>query len=215
MGNDQTKQELDTGNEPITYFAINIKQPDKLHIVPSDSALSGLVTRVLETHYSVSDHGATSSTTYTITLPGHPFAVSALGDTETASLSLRSAWCCLMAELAAQGWEVVTSTDLAQKRSNSTVFFRKMVTQLAAEPRRPYTCLAPSSWDKLIIINLPRSLEPRLTSLVETGWGVQDSKVLQRTRHGTSLRVKMVGNPWTGETGAAGVQVSSYRHVLN
>ena len=102
---------------------------------------------------------------------------------------------------------MVTSTDLAQKRSNSTVFFRKMVSQLAAEPRRPYTCLAPSSWDKLIIINLPRSLEPRLTSLVEAGWGVQDTKVLQRTKHGCSVRIKLVGNPWTGETGAAGVQI--------
>ena len=46
-----------------------------------------------------------------------------------------------------------------------------MVSQLAAEPRRPYTCLAPSSWDKLIIINLPRSLEPRLTSMVEASPG--------------------------------------------
>ena len=157
--------------------------------------------------HSVSEHGATSSTTYTITLPGHPFAVSSLGDTETSSLSLRAAWCSMLADLAAQGWEVVTSTDLAQKRSNSTIFFRKMVTQLAAEPRRPCTCVAPTSWDKLVVINLPRSLEPRLTSLVDTGWGVQDTKVLQRTRHGSSLRIKLQGNPWTGETGAAGVQI--------
>ena len=155
----------------------------------------------------MSEHGATSATTYTINLPGHPFAASNFGDTESSCLSLRAAWCCLLAELAAQGWEVVTSTDLAQKRSNSTVFFRKMVGQLAAEPRRPYTCLAPTSWDKLIIINLPRSLEPRLSSLVEAGWGVQDTKVLQRTKHGCSVRIKLVGNPWTGETGAAGVQI--------
>ena len=51
MGNDQTKQELEVNNEPLTYFAINIKQPDKLHIVPSDSAVSSLVTRALQTHY--------------------------------------------------------------------------------------------------------------------------------------------------------------------
>ena len=39
MGNEQTKTELNNinENEPITYFAINIKQPDKLHIVPSDA----------------------------------------------------------------------------------------------------------------------------------------------------------------------------------
>ena len=51
MGAEQTKQELEVGSEPITYFAINIKQPDKLHIVPSDSVISSLVTRALETHY--------------------------------------------------------------------------------------------------------------------------------------------------------------------
>ena len=51
MGNEQTKQELEVTNEPLTYFAINIKQPDKLHIVPSDSAVSSLVTRALQTHY--------------------------------------------------------------------------------------------------------------------------------------------------------------------
>ena len=51
MGAEHTKQELEVGAEPITYFAINIKQPDKLHIVPSDSVISSLVTRALETHY--------------------------------------------------------------------------------------------------------------------------------------------------------------------
>ena len=51
MGAEQTKQELEVGGEPITYFAINIKQPDKLHIVPSDSVISSLVTMALETHY--------------------------------------------------------------------------------------------------------------------------------------------------------------------
>ena len=51
MGAEQTKQEPEVGGEPITYFAINIKQPDKLHIVPSDSVISSLVTRALETHY--------------------------------------------------------------------------------------------------------------------------------------------------------------------
>ena len=50
-----------------------------------------------------------------------------------------------------------------------------MVGQLAAEPYRPYTVLAPCSWDKLVIANLPKSLEPRLSMLVEAGWGVQDS----------------------------------------
>ena len=50
MGNDQTKTVLEDSGEPITYFAINIKQPDKLQIVPSDSGLSKLVTRVLEPH---------------------------------------------------------------------------------------------------------------------------------------------------------------------
>ena len=51
MGAEQTKQELEVSSEPLTYFAINIKQPDKLHIVPSDTAVSSLVTRALETHY--------------------------------------------------------------------------------------------------------------------------------------------------------------------
>ena len=51
MGNEQTKTVLEESGEPITYFAINIKQPDKLHIVPSDSVISNLVTRALETHY--------------------------------------------------------------------------------------------------------------------------------------------------------------------
>ena len=51
MGNEQTKTVLEESGEPITYFAINIKQPDKLHIVPSDSAVSSLVTRALQTHY--------------------------------------------------------------------------------------------------------------------------------------------------------------------
>ena len=50
MGNEQTKTELDERKEPITYFAINIKQPDKLHIVPSDTFLSTIVVKVLETH---------------------------------------------------------------------------------------------------------------------------------------------------------------------
>ena len=50
MGNEQTKTVLEDSGEPITYFAINIKQPDKLHIVPSDSGLSKMVTRVLEPH---------------------------------------------------------------------------------------------------------------------------------------------------------------------
>ena len=37
MGNDQTKQtEIEESKEPVTYFAINLKQPDKLHLVPSD-----------------------------------------------------------------------------------------------------------------------------------------------------------------------------------
>ena len=36
---------------------------------------------------------------------------------------------------------------------------------------------------------------------------VQDSRVIQRTRHGAALRIKMLGNPWNGETGAQGVQV--------
>ena len=82
-----------------------------------------------------------------------------------------------------------------------------MVGQLAAEPSRPLTCISPCSWDKLIFVNLPRSLEPRVNMIVESGWGIQESKVLQKTKHGCSLRIKMVGNPWTGETGAAGVQV--------
>ena len=82
-----------------------------------------------------------------------------------------------------------------------------MVTQLAAEPSRPYICLAPCSWDKLIIVNLPKSLEPRITMMIESDWGVQDVKILQKTRNGCCVRVKMIGNPWTGETGSSGVQV--------
>lgn len=50
MGNEQTKIVLDNNNEPITYFAINIKQPDKLHIVPSDTTISNIVVKVLQTH---------------------------------------------------------------------------------------------------------------------------------------------------------------------
>ena len=50
MGNDQTKTALEDSGEPITYFAINIKRPDKLHIVPSDTVLSNIITRVLEPH---------------------------------------------------------------------------------------------------------------------------------------------------------------------
>ena len=83
-----------------------------------------------------------------------------------------------------------------------------MVGQLAAEPTRPFLCLTPCSWDKLIFINLPRSLEPRVSMMLESGWGTQDTKTLEKTKHGCSLRIKMIGNPWTGETGSAGVQVS-------
>ena len=50
MGAEQTKIVLDNNNDPITYFAINIKQPDKLHIVPSDATISNIVLRVLESH---------------------------------------------------------------------------------------------------------------------------------------------------------------------
>ena len=208
MGNETGKPVPQTNLEPVTYFAINIKQPDKLHIVPADGNNSALVTKIMETHHSVQDHGFTSRQTYTITLSGHPFSSTSLGDSEASSLSMRSAWCRLLAELNGCGWEVVTSSDLAQKRSNSTIFFRKMVGQLAAEQNyRPFTCIAPSSWDKLIFINLPKTLESRVTMLVETGWGVQDTKILERTPHGCSFRMKMTGSPWSGETGAAGVQL--------
>ena len=170
-----------------------------------------------------SEHCRTSRTCLIYTLH-----TSSLGDSESACAGLVTAWAHLLSDLAAQGWEVITATDLAQKRCNSTVFFRsnilsvlihlilvlilcsryrKMVGQLAAEPYRPYTVLAPCSWDKLVIVNLPKSLEPRLSMLVEAGWGVQDARVIQRTRHGAALRIKMLGNPWNGETGAQGVQV--------
>ena len=208
MGNESGKPITHTNLEPVTYFAINIKQPDKLHIVPADNVNSALVTKIMETYHSIQEHGFTSSQTYTITLSGHPFSSTSLGDSESSGLSMRAAWCRLLAELGGLGWEVVTSSDLAQKRSNSTIFFRKMVGQLAAEPNnRPFTCIAPSSWDKLIFINLPKTLESRVTMLVETGWGVQDSKIIERTPHGCVLRIKMSGSPWSGETGAAGVQL--------
>ena len=74
MGAEHTKQELEVGAEPITYFAINIKQPDKLHILPSDAALSAAVVRALEPHCSIVERGATSPSTYTVTLAGQPFA---------------------------------------------------------------------------------------------------------------------------------------------
>ena len=74
MGNEQTKTVLEESGEPITYFAINIKQPDKLHILPSDAALSAAVVRALEPHCSIVERGATSPSTYTVTLAGQPFA---------------------------------------------------------------------------------------------------------------------------------------------
>ena len=61
---------------------------------------------------------------YTITLSGHPFTNSSLGDTDSACVSLRAAWCHLLSELSCQGWQIVTTSDLAQKRCNSTIFFR-------------------------------------------------------------------------------------------
>ena len=108
------------------------------------------------------EQGFTSRTTFTIQLSGQPFAASGFGEGEQTGLALRSSWCRLLAELGAQGWQLVASSDLAQRRANSTVFFRRMVGQLAGDPSpRPFTCLAPSGWDRLHVINLPKSLEAR------------------------------------------------------
>ena len=78
---------------------------------------------------SISEYKATSPSIFTITLAGHPFTDSSIGDSEAACVSLRSAWCHLLAELAGQGWQLVTACDLAQKRSNSTIFFRCVILQ--------------------------------------------------------------------------------------
>ena len=51
MGIEYSKEGEDFGessvnDEPITYFAINIKQPDKLHVVPADRIISNLIVKV-------------------------------------------------------------------------------------------------------------------------------------------------------------------------
>ena len=51
---------------------------------------------------SISEHGATSASVYTIVLAGQPFTTSSLGDAETSCASLRSAWCHLLSALACQ-----------------------------------------------------------------------------------------------------------------
>ena len=185
--------------------------------------MAGLVSKVLGDCLKIQEQGFTAATTFTLQLAGQPFAAAGFGEGEQtgddddddvpgegeqAGLNLRSAWCRLLAELAANGWELVASSDLAQRRANSTVFFRRLVGQLAADPSpRPFTCIAPSGWDRLHLVNLPKGLESRVTALVESGWGLQDCRTLQSSQHGVSIKLKLSGSPWSGETGAAGVQI--------
>ena len=58
---------------------------------------------------------------------------------------------------------------------------RKMVGQLAAEPSlRPLLCMTTSGWDKLLFLNLPGVLVGKVSQLVETIWGIQDSKTYEK-----------------------------------
>ena len=176
--------------------------------MPCDQQVAALVSKVLGDCLKIQEQGFTAATTFTIQLAGQPFAAAGFGEGEQAGLNLRLAFCRLLAELAANGWELVASSDLAQRRANSTVFFRRLVGQLAADPApRPFTCIAPSGWDRLHLVNLPKGLESRVTSLVESGWGMQDCRTLHTSQHGVSVKLKLSGSPWSGETGAAGVQI--------
>ena len=58
-----------------------------------------------------------------------------------------------------------------------------MVGEFAPEPQsRPLLCVSTSSWDKLILVNLPGSLESKVNQLVEAGWGVQSAKLLEKVQ---------------------------------
>jgi len=64
------------------------------------------------------------------------------------------------------GWMLLISTDLGQVRTESGLFFRRIVSQQQLNTG-PVTCIAPSSNDKMLLIDMPSHVEKELTELVD------------------------------------------------
>ncbi|XP_023342156.1 uncharacterized protein LOC111711902 [Eurytemora carolleeae] len=197
-----------TSPGPIMYFSIILKDPDKMHIVPYDNIVSSLVVRSLDKNHKVLDHRPVQQDVYMIKVAGSPFSTSTIGDSDHTILEMKMAWCDLLSVLIDHGWRIISTSSLAQRRSGSTIFFRKMVGQLAAEPSlRPLLCMTTSGWDKLLFLNLPGVLVGKVSQLVETIWGIQDSKTYEKTKNGCTLQLKLVGSPWSGVSGEYSIKI--------
>ncbi len=138
-------------------------------------------------------------------LPGRPFWLQVGRDPSTLGKLLITR---ILEEMHALGYVVVCSADLARRWDNSTLFFTRGP-ELPA--RAPVLCVAPGSYDKVVVVKGDESAVASVRAALEESWplGIQNFRE-PTTAYGRIHEFKLCGKPWM----ATGGQSAACRRTL-
>ncbi len=135
-----------------------------------------------------------------IKFPGYPFCLQVNKDVSTLGKVFATK---TFEQMYALGYDFVCSTDLARLYDHSTWFFAK--SQQTERPKKKFLCVAPGSFDKLVVVQGAEHLISALRDSISQSWryGIQKEEP-KRTSYGPIYEFKLNGNPWvqTGEEAA-------------
>ena len=172
----EPKYELsDTGfpvQEPVPYFAVMLREPNKIRLVNVGPELVRCIHERLEQLVPIGTFGYVIFKDYQISFTGRFNIYDILldnnyfGSGDGASSSkedmtvIKVVFCRILGALFCYGYDVVTATDLARDlQTHSTIFFK------LRDPHdyvplhyfsHKFICIAPYSTDSILLINIPK-----------------------------------------------------------
>jgi hypothetical protein len=182
--------------EPVSYFAILLRQPNKIRLINVGPELVAAIQERLEQLITVESFGYVIFKDYLQTSFTGRFNIYDLilekpyfekpdedgknpGVTKEDMTLIKVAFCRILGTLFCYGYDVVVSSDLARDaQTHSSVFFR------LRDPRRDlfpvhyyshkFICIAPHGNDSILLINIPKvTVEPilkvRINQSIVTG----------------------------------------------
>jgi len=178
--------------QPGDYCVVYMRAPDKLVVVNAHppvlevvrSSLGGLV----------QSQASQSRMVTTFKLHGNLFrANQGLFSSSEDSYRIKRVLGVIIRRLQSLGWLLLVTSDLGQELTNSGLFFRHVITD--QEDRGPVVAIAPSSRDRMFLIDMPPHIERELVDLVRSMWGLQNRE-LREEGGSITTELKLQGTPW-------------------
>jgi len=203
--------------EPADYFALIIRQPDKIRVVNNHEEVMGAICHALNplVNFSIVER---SNSTCALKFRGNPFTRNLWSSEVDDSLIFIRAISRIIESLQPLSWHVVTSTDIAKIMTNTCIFFRKIsvvdqnkISRLARDG--PIFSFVPCDQNNILLVDVPSQIENELVSGISSQVSISNHEILSNTSSGhVTSKINLSG--WFPSWASTGDKAIALRRMI-